>query len=237
MTSLQAAPTLPVVPRVPAPWALCGHAWIVLLHLPRGAPARTAFVPEALHGSLRAVVSALMCVEYTSAPCGAYREVLFVPGTLRFPDGRRHASISRILVSTWTSVVNGRANWGIPKDHAEFSIERGASRERFRVADEAGRDLCRVEFEPPRGPRLPLRSTWAPASWRTFAQLHEGNAYYYQPTARGAMRLARLLHWHFDATRFPDLAGATVLGALRLESFTMEFPVAEVAAVPSSTIA
>ena len=125
MTSLQSAPTLPVVPRVPAPWALCGHAWIVLLHLPRRAPARTAFVPDALRGSLRAAVSALMCVEYTSAPCGAYREVLFVPGTLRFPDGRRHASISRILVSTWASVVNGRANWGIPKDRADFSIERG----------------------------------------------------------------------------------------------------------------
>ena len=142
----------PETPRVAAPWSLRGGGWIVLLRLPRRSAARTAYLPPSLQSSLRAAISALVCVEYVSAPCGAYRELLLVPGTMRFPDGRRHASISRILVSTWASVVNGRANWGIPKDRAEFDITRDADTERFRVAD-GDRELCRLDFEAPRGPR------------------------------------------------------------------------------------
>jgi hypothetical protein len=228
-TFLQGAQTLPEVRRVPPPWALRGHAWIVVVHLPRRSPARTAFVPDGLRETLRAPVSILMCIDYAEAPCGSYRELLFIPGAMRFPDGRWHASISRILVSTWDSVVNGRANWGIPKDRADFGIERGADRESF-VVSEGGREFCRVEFESPRGPRLPLRTAWLPAGWSTLAQLHDGKAYYYRPQARGSLQAARLLRWRFDAARFPDLAGATVLASMRVEEFSMEFPLADVVA-------
>ena len=158
-TFLQSSDRLPPTERVPAPWSLRGHGWIVLLRLPRKAAARTDFVPTSLQAYLRAAISTLVCVEYSSAPCGAYRELLLIPGTMRFPDGRRHASISRILVSTWASVANGRANWGIPKDRADtFEIVRDGSTERFRVAD-GGRELCRLDFEAPRGPRLPMRTS------------------------------------------------------------------------------
>jgi hypothetical protein len=231
---LQAQASMPETMRVPAPWTLRGHGWVVLLRLPRTATARTAFVDGGLQRSLRAAVSALMCVEYTSAPCGAYREVLFVPGTMRFPDGRRYPSISRILVSTWTSVVNGRANWGIPKDRAEFDIVRGRERDGFRVSDD-GRDVCYVEFETPRGPRLPFRTSWLPVSWSTLAQLHEGRAFYYQPRARGSLRPTRLLRARYDGTLFPELTEATVLASLRVEDFTMEFPVARIGAGSTAT--
>ena len=38
----------PDVARCPAPWSLRGHAWMVVLRLPVGDPARTAFVPADL---------------------------------------------------------------------------------------------------------------------------------------------------------------------------------------------
>jgi hypothetical protein len=234
-TFLQSSEALPETPRVPAPWSLRGHGWIVILRLPRQSAARTAFVPEALQSSLRAAISALVCVEYVSAPCGAYRELLLIPGTMRFPDGRRYASISRILVSTWASVVNGRANWGIPKDRADtIEIVRDAATERFRVAD-GEHEGCRLDFEAPRGPRLPLRTSWLPAGWGTLAQLHEQRAYYYRPTASGSLRPVRLLRARYDGTLFPDLSSATVLAAFRVEAFTMEFPVARVEDVAAMT--
>ena len=227
-TFLQSTDVLPDTPRVPAPWLLRGDGWVVLLRLPRKAAARTAYVPASLQSSLRAAISALVCVEYFDAPCGAYRELALIPGTLQFPDGRRYASISRILVSTWASVVNGRANWGIPKDRADtFEVSRDAATERFRVAD-GNRELCRLDFEAPRGPRLPLRTSWLPASWGTLAQLHEQRAYYYRPVARGSVRPVRLLQARYDGTLFPDLAAATVLAAFRVDAFSMEFPVARV---------
>lgn len=223
-------PNAPDVPRVPAPWSLRGNAWIVLLRLPPKAEARRAFVPEELQRSLAAPVSALMFVDYVSAPCGPYRELLFIPGVMRFPDGRRHASISRILVSTWDSVVNGRANWGIPKDRADFDIVRRPELERLTVTD-GGRDICRLEFEQARGLRLPLTTSWLPSSWLTLAQSYGGNVYYYAPQARGSMKTCRLLKWEFDGASFPDLTPATVLSALRIEDFSLQFPVATVAPV------
>ena len=234
-TFLQSSEELPDTPRVPAPWSLRGHGWIVLLRLPRHSAARTAFVPASLQSSLRAAVSALVCVDYVSAPCGAYRELLLIPGTMRFPDGRRYASISRILVSTWASVVNGRANWGIPKDRADtIEIVQEAATEWFRVAD-GQREFCRLDFEAPRGPRLPLRTSWLPAGWGTLAQLHEQRAYYYRPMASGSLRPVRLLSARYDGTLFPDLSSATVLAAFRVEAFTMEFPVARVEDVAAMT--
>ena len=119
---LQSTESLPDVPRVPAPWTLRGHAWMVALRLPAGDPARTAFVRPALQATVKAAFSVLMCVVYDEAPCGPYRELLFIPGTMNFGDAR-YPSISRILVSTWDSVVNGRSNWGIPKDRAELRLD------------------------------------------------------------------------------------------------------------------
>lgn len=225
---LQPQAGLPVVPRLPAPWSLLGTAWIVLMRLPPGAAAASAFVLPQLQPSLRAPLSVLMCVEYTAAPCGPYRELLFIPGAMRFPDGRLYPSISRILVSTWESVVNGRANWGIPKDRADFFFESIPGGDRIRLAD-GGHEFCRIDFGPPRGPRLPLATALLPARACTLAQLHETRAFYYQPSARGSLRFCRLRDWHFDPHLFPDLSSARVLACMRVERFGMTFPVARIA--------
>jgi hypothetical protein len=224
---LQSAASLPEVDRVPAPWSLRGDAWIVLLRLPRAAAAATAFVAPQLRASVRSPLSALMCVEYLEAPCGPYRELLFVPGAMRFPDGDVHPSISRILVSTWASVVNGRANWGIPKDRADFYFESVPGGDRIRLED-GGHEFCRIDFGAPRGPRLPLATSLLPARLTRLAQWHEGRVFHYQPRARGSFRFCRLQGWRFDARLFPDLSDARVLACARITQFEMTFPPASI---------
>ncbi len=223
---LQSTESLPDVPRVPAPWTLCGHAWMVALRLPAGDPARTAFVPPSQQATVKSTFSVLMCVVYDEAPCGPYRELLFIPGTMNF--GRaRYPSISRILVSTWDSVVNGRSNWGIPKDRADFDWTHDAGGDRWRVSSD-GREVCSLEFTEPTGVRLPLRTAWAPKRLGTMAQRLDGRTYHYRPEAAGSLRLCRVRQWRFDPALFPDLARATVLTAARIEGFQMVFPVARV---------
>jgi hypothetical protein len=223
---LQPDESLPAVPSVPAPWTLQGHAWMVALRLPAGDPARTAFLPAELQASLKSAVSVLMCVAYDSAPCGPYRELLFIPGTAQFGQGR-YPTISRILVSTWDSVVNGRRNWGIPKDQASFDWSQADGNDHWRISS-GGREVCALEFTPPVGPRLPLRSQWVPGAIGTVAQRLAGSTYYVRPEARGWMRLCRLRRMQCNDALFPDLARATVLAALRIEDFRMVFPVARV---------
>ncbi len=216
--------SLPDVPRCPAPWSLRGHAWMVALRLPAGDPARTAFVPADLRATVKSAFSVLMCVAYDEAPCGPYRELLFIPGTMDFGDAR-HPSISRILVSTWESVVNGRSNWGIPKDRADFDWFRSDAGDRWRVTSD-GRELCSLEFTEPTGLRLPLSTAWVPRRLGTLAQRQDGRNYYYQPEATGSLRLCRLRGWRFDPELFPDLSRAAVLTAVRIEGFRMIFPLA-----------
>ena len=216
--------SLPDVPRCPAPWSLRGHAWMVVLRLPAGDPARTAFVPADLRATVKSAFSVLMCVAYDEAPCGPYRELLFIPGTMDFGDAR-HPSISRILVSTWESVVNGRSNWGIPKDRADFDWFRSDAGDRWRVTSD-GRELCSLEFTEPTGLRLPLSTAWVPRRLGTLAQRQDGRNYYYQPEATGSLRLCRLRGWRFDPELFPDLSRAAVLTAVRIEGFRMIFPLA-----------
>jgi hypothetical protein len=228
---LQSDESLPRVPMCPAPWDLRGAGWIVALKLPTPHPAHDAFLPRELAGRGRSLASYLMYVDYAESGCGPYRELLFIPGAFPFDDGHRHLSISRILVSTWDSVVNGRNNWGIPKDRAEFEVERGGGREeRVRVTSE-GREVCELRFATLRfAPPLPVHGALVPASLRTLAQRCRGQTFYYAPQARGRIRPGRLLSWRFDPALFPDLAGAAVVATLKVESFRMTFPVARVAA-------
>jgi len=228
---LQPDASLPDVPLRPAPWDLRGSGWIVALRLPQGSQARDAFLPAELAGRGRSPASFLMFVDYAESGCGPYRELLFIPGSFPFEDGRRHLTIGRILVSTWDSVVNGRNNWGIPKDRADFEVERSAGgrrEERVRVTSE-GRELCDLCFAPARlAPPLPIHGGLLPAGLRTLAQRFRGRTYYYAPEARGRVRPGRLVAWRFDARLFPDLVDARVLAVLEVESFRMTFPMARI---------
>lgn len=225
---LQPANALPVVPMKPAPWTLSGQAWAVALQLPAQDPARGAFLPEGFAGRTASGISLLMFVDYESSDCGPYHELLFIPGNLPFADGRRHMSISRILVSSWDSVVNGRANWGIPKDRADFDVHYGApGGEDHIVVRSEGRVMAELRLKAwPLS--LPVFGGIIPAALRTLAQQFDGSTYLYAPSSSGWMQPGKLVSWRFDNALFPDLSGARVLGAARLRPFRMTFPVARV---------
>jgi len=229
---LQPTDQLPDVPRRPAPWDLRGSAWIVALKLPAGSPARDAFLPPHMAGQGRSLASLLMYVDYLESGCGPYRELLFIPGAYPFEDGRRHFTISRIVVSTWDSVVNGRANWGIPKDRADFEVESGVAggrEDRIRVVADDGREICSLRLATLGfAPRLPVPGGMVPQRLRTLAQRFDGRTFYYAPASSGWLRPGRLLGWRFDPQLFPDLSAAAVVAVARVDSFRMRFPVARV---------
>jgi len=77
-------------------------------------------------------------------------------------------------------------------------------------------------------PSLPVHGALLPRRLRTLAQSFEGRTYYFAPLPRGRVRPGRLVSWRFDGTQFPDLAGAAVAAVIRVESFHMVFPVAQV---------
>jgi hypothetical protein len=59
-------------------------------------------------------------VDYLESPVGPYSELLLIPGKTRL-GGSKLGTISKIYVNSADSVDNGRNNWGIPKELADFN--------------------------------------------------------------------------------------------------------------------
>jgi hypothetical protein len=223
-----ADPDSPDVPRAPAPWKLTGDGYIVMLELPRPLLQEQSFIPDELLPHFEGRYSLLMLLEYKSSNVGPYRELLFIPGRFRMRRGLCW-SISKIYVSSWASVKNGQLNWGIPKEYADFAIEREADgSERFLVSKD-GHVFADLKFKP-KGPSLPSSAALLPASLRTLVHSLEGRSYFCTPSGRGRVRYARMLEAHVDERRVPPVSAGRALFTVRLSDFSMEFPVAEVEA-------
>lgn len=218
-------------PRVldaPAPWQLQGRGFISLLRCPQDLLDTHAFVPESLRGKRSASPYALMMfVDYAHSPVGPYHELLFIPGSFAFEDGRRHLSISRIFVSTMDSVVNGQRNWGIPKDVAQFDVRYGDGGVDRVTVSRNGRPFAELAYKAWPLP-LPVTTSLMPGAWHTLAQHHQGRTFVYRPTSSGWMRPARLVESRFDAAEFPDLTACRALATVKLTQFDMTFPESQV---------
>ncbi|OLL25690.1 hypothetical protein NEOLI_000873 [Neolecta irregularis DAH-3] len=92
----------------PAPWSLRGHAFVYLL-------APTEYPDPTFIGGF----GVLLLIRYFDAPCGPYDELLYSPGRFQTSSGPAYR-ITKIYVSLMDSVINGRRNWGIPKELAVF---------------------------------------------------------------------------------------------------------------------
>jgi hypothetical protein len=217
--------SVPAVATVPAPWKLTGSGYVFMIRLPRTMTDDDLFTPPQLRGKRVGNVATLMIVDYATSGVGPYRELLVTPGVFQGEQGRFH-SVTRIYVSTYESVANGRVNWGIPKDVANFSIDESESGRADIVVSRAGRSLAQLRVGA-RGFPFPIWSGFLPAARRTLVQPWGGKTYRIAPTAHGFVRRARIFDFRFDAELFPDLSRGTVVAGFHLPRFTMTFPVAE----------
>lgn len=216
--------TLPQVALKPAPWLLKASAYVAAVRMPEDVLDTAAFVPPSLAGKRTGHTAYVLFVDYTSSEVGPYSELLVAPAVYDFGEEGNYPSITRIFVSTYESVVNGRRNWGIPKDRADFSVERGADKiDRVRVSRD-GRVFADMRFKP-YGLTLPVTSALLPAGLRTLVQHWRGKSYRFTLSAKGSLKMAKLVEWSFDPQLFPDLARGKVLAAGYFPSFDMTFPV------------
>lgn len=212
----------------PAPWRLWGRGYISLLRFPGNSTAQDAFLPASLAGRRSGSRTAwMMFVDYAHSDVGPYHELLFIPGSFPFEDGRRHLSISRIFVSSMDSVVNGQRNWGIPKDLARFDVRYGDDGIDEVTVRQDGELIAGLRYRSWPLP-LPFSTALVPRAWRTLGQHRDGSSFIYTPSANGWIRPARLLEARSNPALFPDLAGASSPLSVAVPRFAMTFPVSTV---------
>ncbi len=212
---------MPNVQRVPPPWHLTGRGLVLLYRFPKGWASQHGHLAPYQRETLAGRWGAVMLVDYATSGVGPYRELLCLPGQLEV-GGKSRFSISKIYVSTQASVVNGRQNWGIPKEQADFDWNAGPYGSQGVRVQTGGHDVLTARFRP-FGFRFPLTTALLPL--RLHQQLDD-EAFETQPTATGWGRLARVSELTVDPALFPNLNGLKPLLAVWIDSFRMVFPVA-----------
>lgn len=225
---LEGSESLPHVPLAPAPWRITGNGYIVAVWMPRDV-IDNAFLPPTLAASHRGRLALMMFVDYHEAPCGQYQELLYIPGPMQFNE-HRHRSITRIFVSSYNSAVNGRRNWGIPKDVADFQVNYGSDGVDHVRVSRQGHLIAAMSFKC-RGPSFHFDAALIPKLLRTLAQQWEGNEYIVTPEAEGTVQLGSVHDTRFDPALFPDLNRGRVLAVIKARSFSMMYPQAQIAPI------
>lgn len=204
-----------------APWSLTGRGYIFLCKFTPSFVAEHGFVPPALAAHFRGGFGAVMLVDYLTSDVGPYRELLFVPGTFQVKQGSFY-SITKIYVSTMASVVNGRANWAIPKEQADFDIQAGEHGTEKITITAGGIPFARFTLQSG-GFKLPVPSL-IPARWRTLVQPDGEHMRFTAPSGSGQVQLATLRDSWVDPAYFPDFTRGGLIRALRVPTFHLQFP-------------
>jgi len=208
-----------IMPSFPAPWSLRGKGYILIYKFKRDFVEQHGNVPDFLQGHYDGGFGSVMLVDYHESDVGPYGELLFIPGKFDC-RGKKLNTISRIYVSSQESVVNGRANWGIPKQQAEFDFKQlGTREERIRVTL-GGTPV--VEFVIRSGViPFPVSTRLLPFP---LVQRHEGKNFYTTFSGSGTGRLAKIKSLEVQSGLFPDISLCKPIAAIRVEPFAITFP-------------
>lgn len=203
----------PTAAAVPAPWTLTGSGVILPYWLSKSWMAE--HFPER-SGQL----GIAMWVNYQSGPVGPYHEWLFIPGKAKNPRGS-HYSISHIRVDSEQSMLGGKANWGIPKDMAEFSWQQSDTD--YRLAMTVGSGQLMLEGTH-KGPSIPIHSGLLPFS---LYQYRNATHFWTRPKAKGWGKWMHVDTCQYLSPGMPDLSEQRLLGAFAIPNFEMTFAVAD----------
>jgi hypothetical protein len=205
----------------PPPWNLTGSGYVLVFRFPRAFVMDHGFVPDDLRDQFVGGFGTVMLVDYYTSGVGPYREALFIPGRFSL-HGRREYMITKIYVSTMASVDGGRANWGIPKEAADFDVTDAEGITHFAMSV-AGKRVLDVSLRPR---RLALSINTRLNPWPLgVMQTLDGRVYLTRPHAKGRVSPARVINASANPEYFPDFSPFRPLFAVHARRFDMVFPV------------
>ena len=208
----------------PAPWHLKGQGYVMVVQLPQQVLNEQSFISDELKATRRGHVAYIAFADYQNSDVGAYHELLYIGGTLKFGQ-KRHLSISKIYVSTQDSIDNGQKNWGIPKEMAHFEVQYGAdNHDTIKLSAPTGETIAQFSFSHHLF-SFPVNTKLAPTRLRTLAQDWHGQRFFFPLQASGYVKPALLKESYFDKRYFTDLNQGHIIACFKVTDFSMVFPV------------
>ena len=206
----------------PAPWDLHGKGYIFIYRFKKDFAEKYGNVPDFLQGRFAGGFGSVMLVDYEQSDAGPYGELLFIPGKFTC-GGKKLDTISKIYVSTEESVENGRENWGIPKEKADFSFEKISDGTEKITVSVRGRTAAAFTIESGKL-SFPVSTKLLPFP---LVQQYAGKRYFTNFFGKGKGHLAKVKDMSIDPALFPDVSVCRPLAVIRVDPFDITFPKAE----------
>lgn len=204
----------------PAPWNLTGRGFILLYRFPEDFIRNSCFLPEEWKILKWSGLGYVMLIDYKDSPVGPYKELLIIPGKARIGETRVH-TISKIYVDSVSSMLDGRSNWGIPKELTDFKWVEKQRRHLIHVGSFTPWLEIRMEVG---GIPFPINTKLLPI--HLYQELN-GQKYRVSPSGKGSGRFSLVKEVKVDPFYFPELNLLEPLVSIYVDPFRMTFPEAE----------
>ncbi len=216
-----------MIQKFPSPWSLKGKGYMMLYKFPESFAMKNSFLSNKQKSNFCGGLGSVMLVDYEYSTAGPYRELLYIPGKFNYNENGKKCkrnAITRIFVSTMESVDNGRENWGIPKELAEFNINKAADNSEIWSIKVDGKIIFSAKMKSFFLP-FPVSTKLMP-----FPLIQELNdkTYFTDFSGYGIGKFSKISDMKIDKNYFPDIACVKPLTVVRVDNFKITFPVSRI---------
>lgn len=205
----------------PAPWTLAGRGFILTYHFPAAFIRESGFLQDNWKEFKWSGFGFVMLFDYEVSPVGPYHELIFIPGKTIFGESKL-GTISKNYVDSVASMQNGRKNWGIPKELAEFNWTHEDRRQRIQVGN--GISSFEILLEPGSIP-FPVNTRFMPIH---LIQELDGKKFQVSPSGKGTGHFTLIKDVLVDPQFFPGLQHVEPSVAIYVDPFHLTFPAARI---------
>lgn len=216
MSEYPTVENLRLVLKAPAPWKLKGEGIILIFKFKKEWVEEYAHLPKHLIGKFRGGLGYVMLVDYHESPVGPYHELLIIPGKFR---KTKMQAITKIYVDSEASTINGRKNWGIPKETLPFTWTKEKGKDLISIK-QGDKEIFSTEITHG-GISFPVSTSLLPIR---LCQTLDKVKFYTKPYGSGWGKLAKIKKLDINPDFFPDFGGIKPLMAVKVNPFTIHFP-------------
>jgi hypothetical protein len=204
-----------------APWTLTGRGFILMYRFPEAFVRESCFVPEEwkiLKWSGQAYV---MLIDYLDSPVGPFHELLLMPGKADL-GGSSRRTMSKVYCDSVAAMMDGRNNWGFPKELTDFKWNTSGRRQHIQVGSFSPWLDIRLETG-----SIPFPVSTAMLSMNLYQEL-DHQVFKLSPGGKGTGRFCLVKEVKADPFFFPELNHYEPSVALYIDPFKITYPIADV---------